>query len=87
MGHLIRMANQVAGNTRALGITTSSLGHSGDEMMNSMLNDNTLQTSLDDNTYQRWSCFIAGPVAEINKKNDTNLVRVMSSFLCLLVKV
>lgn len=75
MGHLIRMANQVAGNTRALGMTTTNL-HSKDEISTNVVDDSILQSSLDENTYQRWSLFIAGPVAEINKKNDTNLVNL-----------
>ena len=69
------MVNQIAGNTRSLGTVTTPLSHSRDDMLANVIDDSTIQNTLDENTYQRWSLFIAGPVAEINKKNDTNLVK------------
>ena len=74
MGHLIRMVNQIAGNTRALALGTGTVTRTGDDV--TMIEDNTLQSELDDATFQRWSEFLLGPLADMNKKNDTNLVRV-----------
>ena len=33
-----------------------------------------LTTSLDDDTQQKWNNFVNGPLAEMNKRNETNLV-------------
>ena len=74
MGHLIRMVNQIAGNTRALALGTGTVTRTGDDV--TMIQDNTLQSELDDDTFQRCSEFLLGPLADMNKKNDTNLVCV-----------
>lgn len=71
MGHLIRIANQIAGNTRALGL--EMLDRTREELT-ANVEEGQLQSELDEDTFQRWSEFITGPVAEMNKKNDTNLV-------------
>ena len=78
MGHLVRMANQIAGNTRALGIG-GMLDQTRDreEIAMAIIDDERLQSELDDETYKKWSDFIAGPVAEMNKRNDTNLVIII----------
>ena len=71
MGHLIRIANQIAGNTRALGL--EMLDRTREELITNA-EEGQLQSELDEDTFQRWSEFLTGPVAEMNKKNDTNLV-------------
>ena len=80
MGHLIRVSNQIAGNTRALGIMgTGSLTRAKEDPLALPMEDGRLQEELDEETYQRWTQFIEGPVAEMNKKNSTNLVRIAVS--------
>lgn len=69
MGHLIRLTNQIAGNARAL-----SLDMAGTLSLNRSLEETRLQEELDEETYRLWSEFITGPVTDMNKKNNTNLV-------------
>ena len=33
-----------------------------------------MKLSLDEATQQRWDDFLSGPIADMNKKNETNLV-------------
>ena len=35
-----------------------------------------LKSSLDEQTHQRWNNFINGSLADMNKRNETNLVRI-----------
>ncbi len=68
MGHLIRMANQIAGNPVPMGINMGSLTR------NNGYEENRLQEDLDEETFIKWSEFISGPLIDINKKNSSNLV-------------
>ena len=71
MGHLIRLANQIAGNTRSFSFDTSaSLGPRKDHSEE----DSRLQEELDEETFHRWSEFFTGQVMDMNRKNNTNLV-------------
>ena len=69
MGHLTRMANNVAGNR-----TVGTLNRTREEPPEEAPVDINLTNALDEDTLQRWHEFTAGPLAEINKKNNTNLV-------------
>lgn len=69
MGHLTRMANNVAGNR-----TVGTLNRTREESTEEAPADTNLTNALDEDTLQRWHEFTAGPLAEINKKNNTNLV-------------
>ena len=74
MGHLVRMANQIAGNER-LGGLGNMLDRTREEAVTTAtVDEDRLQGELDSETYVMWSEFISGPIAEMNKKNDTNLV-------------
>lgn len=44
----------------------------GDEQLMSLM-----KLSLDEATQQRWNDFLSGPIADMNKKNETNLVSGM----------
>ena len=74
MGHLIRMANQLAENARnmsASGRGTLTRGRGEEE---GSAPECKLPPELDQGLVQQWNDFMTGPLAEINKKNDTNLV-------------
>ncbi|XP_019861189.1 PREDICTED: serine/threonine-protein phosphatase 6 regulatory subunit 3-like [Amphimedon queenslandica] len=74
MGHLVRMANQISGNDR-LGNMGGVLERAREEAATTTatVDDERLQGELDRDTYEKWTEFISGPIAEMNKKNDTNL--------------
>lgn len=76
MGHLIRMANHVADNTRNMSVNgRASLGRGrGEEEEPSR--ECKLPPELDHELVQQWNDFMVGALADMNKKNDTNLVRI-----------
>ena len=44
----------------------------GDEQLKSLM-----KLSMDEATQQRWDDFLSGPIADMNRKNETNLVSGM----------
>jgi len=44
-------------------------GSAGDEQLKLLM-----KLSLDEATHERWDDFLSGPIADMNKKNETNLV-------------
>ena len=70
------MANQISGNDR-LGHIGGVLERAREEAATTAtVDDERLQGELDRDTYEKWAEFISGPIAEMNKKNDTNLVHM-----------
>lgn len=70
MGHLIRLANQLSGNSPNV-MNSNSFTRSIKQP-----EENRLQEELDEDTLKQWTDFISGPVMDMNKKNSTNLVRL-----------
>ena len=69
------MANHVAENPRNMstsGRATLTRGRGEEE---GSAPECKLPPELDQGLVQQWNDFMTGPLAEINKKNDTNLVR------------
>ena len=80
MGHLVRMANQISGNDRLSNIGGVLERAREEAATTATVDDERLQGELDRDTYEMWTEFISGPIAEMNKKNDTNLVFTLINY-------
>ena len=81
------MANHMAENPRHMSMSgrgTLTRGR-GPEEEGPTAPECKLPSELDEGLVQQWNEFMTGPLAEINKKNDTNLVsekrQLMTTFL------
>ena len=80
MGHLIRMANHIADNPRHGSSRRGTLARGrneeggGEGSSSGAAPECKLPPELDQGVVAQWNSFLSGPLAEINKKNDTNLV-------------